>query len=69
MANTTKYTAPTHSSSGVPVPVVTDPNASVDTRLSPRIDALRRLVASGQYQISPRHLAHQILRSAGIKPE
>jgi anti-sigma28 factor (negative regulator of flagellin synthesis) len=69
MANTTKYTAPNRTHSGVPVPVVTDPTASVDARLSPRVEALRKLVVSGQYQVSPRYLAHKILRSAGIKPE
>jgi anti-sigma28 factor (negative regulator of flagellin synthesis) len=40
-----------------------------EVRLSPRVEALRRLVAAGQYQVSSRHLAHQILRAAGIKPE
>jgi anti-sigma28 factor (negative regulator of flagellin synthesis) len=69
MANTTKYTAPSRTPSGVPVSVVTDPTASIDARLSPRVEALRKLVVSGQYQVSPRYLAHKILRSAGIKPE
>jgi anti-sigma28 factor (negative regulator of flagellin synthesis) len=40
-----------------------------EVRLSPRVEALRKLVAAGQYQVSPRHLAHQILRAAGIRPE
>ena len=69
MANTTKYTAPSRSHSGVPVPVVTDPTVPSDAKLSPRVEALRKLVASGQYQVSPRYLAHRILRSAGIKLE
>jgi anti-sigma28 factor (negative regulator of flagellin synthesis) len=38
-------------------------------RISPRVEALRKLVASGQYQVSARHLAHQIMRAAGVKPE
>jgi len=38
-------------------------------RMSPRVEALRKLVASGQYQVSARHLAHQIMRAAGVKPE
>jgi anti-sigma28 factor (negative regulator of flagellin synthesis) len=49
--------------------VTTDPTADVDTRLSPRVEALRKLVASGQYQVSPRYLAQQILRAAGLKAE
>ncbi|HEY4187900.1 MAG TPA: flagellar biosynthesis anti-sigma factor FlgM [Polyangia bacterium] len=40
-----------------------------EVKLSPRVEALRKLVAAGQYQVSPRHLAHQILRAAGIRPE
>ncbi len=69
MANTTKYTTPTRTPSGVPVPVITNPTASVDARLSPRVEALRNLVVSGQYQVSPRYLAHRIMRAAGIRPE
>ena len=70
MANTGKYTAPHRSQAdGAPVPVVTDPTAPEAVRLSPRVEALRRLVASGQYHVSPRYLAYRIMRSAGIKPE
>jgi len=32
-----------------------------------RIDALRRLVAAGQYHVSPRWLATRIFRAAGVK--
>jgi anti-sigma28 factor (negative regulator of flagellin synthesis) len=69
MANTTKYTVPGRSPAGVPVSVATDPLANIDVRLSPRVEALRKLVASGQYQVSPRYLAHKILRAAGFRPE
>ena len=70
MANTPKYTAPGRvSSHAAPIPVVTDPNAEFDARLSPRIEALRKLVAAGQYQVSPRYLAHRIMRASGFKPE
>ncbi|HEY5088791.1 MAG TPA: flagellar biosynthesis anti-sigma factor FlgM [Polyangia bacterium] len=31
-----------------------------------RVDALRRLVAAGQYQVSPRWLATKIFRAAGV---
>ena len=70
MANTPKYTAPGHSSSSsAPIPVVTDTGAPVDVKLSPRVEALRKLVAAGQYQVSARYLAHRIMRSAGFKLE
>ena len=45
-----------------------DPSG-LEIKLSPRVAALRKLVASGQYQVSPRRLAHQIMRAAGVKPE
>jgi anti-sigma28 factor (negative regulator of flagellin synthesis) len=48
---------------------MTDPSADVDARLSPRVEALRKLVASGQYQVSPRYLAQRIMRAAGMKAE
>jgi hypothetical protein len=41
-----------------PYPPVTSPS---------RIDALRRLVAAGQYHVSPRWLATRIFRSAGVR--
>jgi anti-sigma28 factor (negative regulator of flagellin synthesis) len=52
-----------------PISVLTDPAASVDSRLSPHVEALRKLVAAGQYQVSPRYLAHKIMRAAGFRPE
>jgi hypothetical protein len=70
MANTPKYTAPGRAANpAAPIPVVTDPNARFDARLSPRVEMLRKLVAAGHYQVSPRYLAHKIMRAAGIKPE
>lgn len=36
--------------------------------MSPRVEALKKLVASGKYQVSSRYLAHQIMRAAGITP-
>jgi anti-sigma28 factor (negative regulator of flagellin synthesis) len=32
-----------------------------------RVEALRRLVAAGQYHVSPRWLATKIFRAAGVK--
>ena len=71
MANTTRHTGSTTHRHGTdaPIPVVTDAAAGVDVRLSPRVEALRKLVAAGQYQVSPRYLAHKIMRSAGFKLE
>jgi anti-sigma28 factor (negative regulator of flagellin synthesis) len=68
MANTGKYTAPSRNTS--PASGLPDPGtSSLDTRLSPKVEALRKLVASGQYQVSPRYLAHRIMRTAGVRPE
>jgi len=33
-----------------------------------RVEALRRLVAAGQYHVSPRWLATRIFHAAGVKP-
>jgi anti-sigma28 factor (negative regulator of flagellin synthesis) len=57
------------SKASIEAPMFADPSGLVGVKLSPRVEALRKLVASGQYQVSPRHLAHQIMRSAGVKPE
>lgn len=57
------------SKASIEAPMFSDPSGLVDMKLSPRVAALRKLVATGQYQISPRRLAHQIMRSAGVKPE
>lgn len=68
MAHSPKYIAPSHRSSpGSSAPIFADPT-NVEVKLSPRVEALRKLVASGQYQVSPRRLAHQIMRAAGLKP-
>jgi hypothetical protein len=67
--NGSKYIAPGIRAQSAPIPVTTDPFADVDTRLSPRVEALRKLVASGQYQVSPRYLAQRIIRAAGLKAE
>jgi anti-sigma28 factor (negative regulator of flagellin synthesis) len=32
-----------------------------------RVEALRKLVAMGQYQVSPRWIATRIFRAAGVK--
>ena len=63
--NGSKYIAPGTRAHSAPAPVTTD----LDARLSPKVEALRKLVASGQYQVSPRYLAQRIMRSAGFKVE
>lgn len=64
MSDTNRYIGPRR-------PPVTAPRAGVETGLtvnSPaRIEALRQLVASGRYQVSPRWLATKIFRAAGVK--
>lgn len=69
MADTrSRDTSPNRTSADTaPISVLTDPNGSIDARLSPHVEALRRLVAAGQYQVSPRYLAHKIMRAAGFK--
>jgi anti-sigma28 factor (negative regulator of flagellin synthesis) len=32
-----------------------------------RVEALRKLIAAGQYQVSPRWIATRIFRMAGVK--
>ena len=32
-----------------------------------RVEALRKLVAAGRYQVNPRYLATRILQAAGVK--
>ena len=65
MPTHSKYIAPGIRAQSAPVPALMEPTE----RMSPRVEALRKLVASGQYQVSARHLAHQIMRAAGVKPE
>ena len=45
------------------------PETPVGEPLSPKVEALRKLVQSGQYQVSSRYLAIQIFRRAGLKTE
>ena len=43
-------------------------NAPVGPFTAPsRVEALRKLVAAGQYHVSPRWLATKIFRAAGVK--
>jgi len=67
MPTHSKYIAPGIRAHAAPVPAMSMMEPT--ERMSPRVEALRKLVASGQYQVSARHLAHQIMRAAGVKPE
>jgi anti-sigma28 factor (negative regulator of flagellin synthesis) len=69
MPTHSKYIAPGIRVHAASVPAMMDPTGATEFRLSPRVEALRKLVAAGQYQVSPHHLANQILRAAGIKLE
>ena len=54
---------PTSRRSAVPAP-----RAPYETVTAPsRVEALRQLVAAGQYHVSPRWLATRIFRAAGVK--
>jgi len=43
------------------------PPSVVPVNSPERIEALRKLVASGQYHVSPRWIATRIFRMAGVK--
>jgi len=49
-------------------PAVSASHASFGAVSAPsRVEALRKLVAAGQYHVSPRWLATKIFRAAGVK--
>jgi hypothetical protein len=50
-------------------PAAPAPRATMGAMATPpsRVEALRRLVAAGQYHVSPRWLATKIFRAAGVK--
>jgi anti-sigma28 factor (negative regulator of flagellin synthesis) len=45
------------------------PADHVSTSSAARVEALRKLVAAGQYHVSAKWLAHRIFRCAGIPVE
>jgi hypothetical protein len=51
-------------------PPLSAPHASVETGLlvnaPSRVEALRKLIAAGQYQVNPRWLATKIFSAAGL---
>ena len=53
-------------------PPVTAPRAAASTPAqvvasSNKVDTLRRLVAAGQYHVSPKYLAMKIFKAAGLE--
>jgi hypothetical protein len=65
MSNTTKHISTTRRpplSAQRQAPLVAQPSLN-----SPqRVDTLRRLVAAGQYHVSPKYLAMKIFRASGL---
>ena len=63
MSDTNRYSPRRH-----PVSAPRDAMVATSGDSSPaRIEALRKLVAAGQYHVSPRWLATKIFRAAGLK--
>jgi hypothetical protein len=48
-------------------PLSADRHAVESMNAPSRVEALRKLVAAGQYHVSPRWLATKIFRAAGVK--
>jgi anti-sigma28 factor (negative regulator of flagellin synthesis) len=70
MSNTTRHTPqrrPPVSVRRASAPVVAPQSVSSANK----VDTLRRLVAAGQYHVSPKYLAMKIFKAAGLedKPE
>jgi anti-sigma28 factor (negative regulator of flagellin synthesis) len=65
MSNTTRHISqrrPPVSAQRASAPV-----APQSVRTSDKVDTLRRLVAAGQYQVSPQYLAMKIFKAAGLE--
>jgi len=67
MANTGKHIVPRKTPAHAHHAAVAH-GVVVPEKLSPRVEALRQLVAAGKYQVSTRYLAYKIMRSAGLEP-
>jgi anti-sigma28 factor (negative regulator of flagellin synthesis) len=65
MSNTTRHISRRR-------PAVSAPRAAAPTppqivASSNKVDTLRRLIAAGQYQVSPKYLAMKIFKAAGLE--
>ena len=66
MSNTTRHI----SKRRPPVRSVRTPVAAAPAQIiakGDKVDTLRRLVAAGQYQVSPKYLAMKIFKAAGLQ--
>jgi anti-sigma28 factor (negative regulator of flagellin synthesis) len=64
MSNTTRHI--TRRRSPVAAPRSAEPTPPQIVASSNKVDALRRLIAAGQYQVSPKYLAMKIFKAAGL---
>jgi anti-sigma28 factor (negative regulator of flagellin synthesis) len=65
MSNTTRHIP--RRRSPVSAPRVAAAAAPQVVASANKVDALRRLVAAGQYQVSPKYLAMKIFKAAGLE--
>jgi hypothetical protein len=67
MSNTTRHTSqrrPPLSAQRASAPLAAAPQTVVSGN---KVDTLRRLVAAGQYHVSPKYLAMKIFKAAGLE--
>jgi len=65
MSNTTRHTPQRRPP--VPAQRASAPVAPQRVVSANKVDTLRRLVAAGQYQVSPKYLAMKIFKAAGLE--
>lgn len=67
MSNTTRHIPnrrPAVPAQRAPAPLAA---RSLSTNSANKVDTLRRLVAAGQYHVSPKYLAMKIFKAAGLE--
>ncbi|HVR02705.1 MAG TPA: flagellar biosynthesis anti-sigma factor FlgM [Polyangia bacterium] len=65
MSNTTRHIPKRRPP--VPAQRASAPRAPQSVQGGNKVDTLRRLVAAGQYQVSPKYLAMKIFKAAGLE--
>ena len=65
MSNTTRHIS--RRRPPVSAPRSAAPMAPQSVQSANKVDTLRRLVAAGQYQVSPKYLAMKIFKAAGLE--
>jgi len=65
MSNTTRHIS--RRRPPVPVQRASAPQAPQSVQSTNKVDTLRRLVAAGQYHVSPRYLAMKIFKASGLE--